>query len=279
MTIITQHSGVGPADGETMTPAANYSLRDQIRDYWSTRAETFDLSPGHEIFCEDERRAWHALILKHLGKGEGRRALDLACGTGVVSHLMHDLGFDVTGLDWSESMLDKARAKAKKRSAAIRFLQRDAERTLEDRESCDVIVTRHLVWTLVDPAAAFAEWHELLKPGGRLLVIDGDFVAQTWFRLMRTLARKALAAVSRQPPEPTAEFQKAYKSIQDQLYFDNGARAKDVVRLLVEAGFEPVIVDQRLRAIHRAQGRHMPLAQYLDRTTQHRYAICAVKPA
>lgn len=33
------------------------------------------------------------------GRGDGRRALDLACGTGVVSHLMHDLGYAVTGLD------------------------------------------------------------------------------------------------------------------------------------------------------------------------------------
>ena len=35
---------------------------------------------------------------------------------------MHDLGFVVTGLDWSETMLAKARAKAKGRGAAIRFI-------------------------------------------------------------------------------------------------------------------------------------------------------------
>ena len=38
------------------------------------------------------------------------------------------------------------------------------------------IVNRHLVWTLVDPKAAFAEWLRVLKPGGTLLIIDGDFV-------------------------------------------------------------------------------------------------------
>ncbi len=29
---------------------ANYDLRDEIKAYWSERAATFDLSPGHEIF-------------------------------------------------------------------------------------------------------------------------------------------------------------------------------------------------------------------------------------
>jgi 2-polyprenyl-3-methyl-5-hydroxy-6-metoxy-1,4-benzoquinol methylase len=77
---------------------------------------------------------------------------------------MHDLGFAVTGLDWSEAMLAKARAKATQRGSDIHFLIGDVERTLENRETYDVVVTRHLVWTLVDPQAAFAEWFSLLKP-------------------------------------------------------------------------------------------------------------------
>src|SRR5690606_29504660 len=129
---------------------ANYSIRDEIRDFWSARAATFDQSVGHEIFSEAERRGWHRLIRKHLGEGGGRKALDLACGTAVISHLMNDLGFSVTGLDWSEAMLEQARAKAGKRGADIRFVMRDAENTMEPRESVDVITNRHLVWTLVD---------------------------------------------------------------------------------------------------------------------------------
>ncbi len=39
----------------------NYGLRDEIKAYWSARAESFDQSPGHEIFTETERSAWHRL--------------------------------------------------------------------------------------------------------------------------------------------------------------------------------------------------------------------------
>lgn len=157
----------------------NYDLRDEIKAYWSERAATFDLSPGHEIFSEEERAAWHRLILRHLGEGAGRSALDLASGTGVVSHLLDDLGFRVAGMDWSEPMLERARQKAKSRGRDISFRMGDAENTMEPDDHYDVVVNRHLVWTLVDPAAAFREWLRVLKPGGRVLIVDGDFVNAT----------------------------------------------------------------------------------------------------
>lgn len=50
---------------------ANYSIRDEIREFWSERAATFDQSVGHEIFSEAERAGWHKLIRKHLGEGRG----------------------------------------------------------------------------------------------------------------------------------------------------------------------------------------------------------------
>ena len=74
---------------------SNFIIKDQIREYWSGRAATFDHSPGHEIFSEAERQAWLALFRRHLGDGAGRAALDLASGTGVISLLLHQTGFAV----------------------------------------------------------------------------------------------------------------------------------------------------------------------------------------
>lgn len=261
-----------------MTDGANYSLRDEIRAYWSARAETFDLSVGHEIFSERERSAWHGLILKHLGPGEGRCALDLACGTGVVSHLMNDLGYRVTGLDWSDAMLGRARAKAAQRGSDVQFLLGDAERTLEEKESYDVLVTRHLVWTLMNPRAAFEEWFSLLKPGGRLLIVDGDFVTETWAARLRNI----LTGITGRAVGPAGGLDQAmverHRSILSRLHFSRGAKADEVCALLSQAGFKSPVVDTRLGAIHRAQARHMGFFKALERSTQHRYAICAGKP-
>jgi ubiquinone/menaquinone biosynthesis C-methylase UbiE len=255
---------------------ANYSIRDEIREFWSARAATFDQSVGHEIFSEGERRAWHGLIRRHLGEGQGRRALDLACGTGVISHLMNDMGFSVTGLDWSEAMLEQARAKARKRGADIRFVMRDAERTGEDRESYDVIVTRHLVWTLVDVPAAFAEWFSLLKPGGRLLVVDGNFGSKS--RISR-LAEAVAARLGHNPaPRMDAAMRAQHDSIRSRVWFSQAMDPADVARLMTAAGFAPPLVDRNLWAIHWAQARKMALLPAINRLTSDRFAILARKP-
>ncbi len=261
---------------------SNFDLREEIKDYWGKRAATFDTQAGHEIFSENERDAWQKLIRRHLGAGEGRTALDLACGTGVLSHLMVDLGFQVTGMDWADLMLERARAKAESRQRAIHFVLGDAERTMEPADHYDALVCRHLVWTLVDPPAAFSEWHRVLKPGGRLLIVDGDFVNAGFVsRLAAGLAaffEKRMPADPASGPKPgPADMREIHRSILARVYFSEGARADAVARLLQEAGFSDIRVDTNLRAIHRAQSRDFSFLKGLERAAQHRYAISAAK--
>lgn len=253
--------------------SSNYSIRDEIREFWSERAATFDGSVGHEIFSEAERAGWHRLIRKHLGEGQGRAALDLASGTGVISHLMHDMGFLVTGADWSEAMLEQARAKARKRKADIRFIMRDAENTAEPRQSYDVITNRHLVWTLVDAPAAFREWFELLKPGGKLLIVDGNMGRKGWATRLR-LAFGGQPGHARLAPGMAERLAR----IREQVYFSDQMPAEAVVAALLEAGFVNPVVDRRLGAIHWAQARKMPFWRALERLTQDRFAICVTRP-
>ncbi|WEX10682.1 class I SAM-dependent methyltransferase [Chelativorans sp. AA-79] len=255
----------------------NWTIKDEIRDYWSGRAASFDLSPGHEIFAEDERHAWHALIEKHLGAGAGRDALDLASGTGVISRLLCERGYSVTGLDFSEPMLERAEAKAKAHGLDARYVMGDAENTLLADAAYDVIMTRHLVWTLPDPAAAFADWFRVLKPGGRVLIVDADMAART---LRSRLLRKAAAVLKRfaDTADRPGVDKERHNRIVAQVHFSGGARAEDVAALLRDAGFQNIAIDRGFSPIRRAQGRHMPLHQRIDRASQDRYAIQASKP-
>lgn len=254
------------------TTPTNRDLRDEIRDYWSDRAATFDQDPGHKIAAGAERAAWMALFRRHLGAAEGRRLLDLASGTGEVAILCHDLGYRVTGLDWAEPMLARARDKVATAGAPVIFLQADAEYTMLPTASQDVIVTRHLVWTLVDPQAAFAEWFRVLAPGGRLLVVDGDFVARSWIE--RFLARMLGQGSGRS----NGEMQDRHAAILAQVHFSVGARAEAIAALMREAGFIDVCIDRAFRPIHRAQARQVGWKKSLIRRSQHRYAISATKP-
>jgi ubiquinone/menaquinone biosynthesis C-methylase UbiE len=250
----------------------NRDLRDEIRDYWSDRAATFDQDPGHKIASGAERAAWMALFRRHLGASRGRRLLDLASGTGEIALLCHDLGYRVTGLDWAEPMLDRARAKAAAAGAEVTFLQADAERTMLPSGSQDVIVTRHLVWTLVDPLSAFEEWCRVLSPGGKLLIVDGDFVSRCW---IGSLLERVLGARRR---AVEGALGRRHADILSRVYFSAGARAEQVADLLRSAGFTDVRIDTRFGAIHRAQATSFGWRKSLMRRREHRYAISAQRP-
>ena len=245
-----------------MTPT-NRDLRDEIRDYWSDRAATFDDDPGHRIGAD--MAAWQDLFRRHLGDAQGRALLDLASGTGEIARLCHSLGFAVTGLDWSEPMLDRARAKL----PDVTFIQADAERITLPSASMDVIVTRHLVWTLVEPTSAFAEWFRVRRPGGTLLVVDGDFVS-------RSLLGRIVQIMS--PRSPQTESAARHKDILSRVHFSAGARADHVAGLLHAAGFDRIDIDTNLAPIHRAQSAQLGWRKSLLRRSEHRYAISATKP-
>ncbi|MBR0652778.1 class I SAM-dependent methyltransferase [Roseomonas terrae] len=160
-----------------MSAAGNFDLKEEIRDYWSRRAPGFDAAPGHRI-DEADLGGWQRLITDGLGPLAGRSVLDLACGTGEVSRALLGLGATVTGVDFSETMLRLARAKLAGQPWQGRLADAETLAGLPDA-SFDGAVTRHLVWTLTDPAAAFAAWRRVLKPGSRLLVVDGDWVRES----------------------------------------------------------------------------------------------------
>lgn len=251
----------------------NWSIKDDIRDYWSLRAQTYDASPGHGIARHADIEAWSRLIRRHLGDGKDRKALDLACGTGVMTMLMHRLGFDVTGLDFTEPMMARARRKSDETNASIRFLTRDAEETMEPDDSYDVIITRHLVWTLTDPDKAFADWMRILKPGGRLLIIDGDFVRKHWLEKLLPLLDRVFGHSLLTP-----EQWQHHERIVGQVHFNNGIRSDDTVQLFENAGFGELKIDTNLADIRRSRGIQLLSRKGLTSTLQHRFAISGQKP-
>ena len=249
----------------------NYDIRDEIREYWSLRAPTFDASPGHGIREGAEKQAWLNMLERQIGAAKGRSVLDLACGTGEISHLLHDYGLKVTGLDWSDAMLAIARQKAIDRNSGIRFITGDAENTREPDASYDLIVNRHLVWTLVDPQTAFHHWFSLLKPGGSLLVIDGDFGKKNLLqRLLRWLSRPT-------GPQADSALMTLHENIRKRVYFNNGARAAQIVDMLKIAGFSDISVQTNLSEIKKAQAGHMGFIKGLERVVSYRYIIHAQK--
>jgi ubiquinone/menaquinone biosynthesis C-methylase UbiE len=57
----------------------------------------------------------------------------------------------------------------------VRFDVGDAERLPHPDASFDLVIERHVIWTLPAPDAALREWARVLRPGGRVLLIEGDW--------------------------------------------------------------------------------------------------------
>jgi len=72
-------------------------------------------------------------------------------------------------------MLQKAKEKANSLNLIIDFRQGDAENLPFENESFDMVINRNLVWTLPDPERAIFEWGRVLKPEGKVIIIDGNW--------------------------------------------------------------------------------------------------------
>lgn len=232
---------------------SNYDLREDIRDYWSNRAESFDMAFGHRIAPGHETEAWQRPIRDHLGE-KPLKILELACGTGEVTRIIHDLGHTVTALDFSEAMLAQARAKHRGKER-LSFLLADGGDTMEPDESYDAIICRHFVWTLTAPETAFADWLRILRPGGRLLVFDGDWAAPGPSGRWAARAVALIDSIIGPDNSYDSAMSDRHASIMQRLPFGDGLRAERLTPLLGAAGFSHI-------AIH----SHAPIAAAMRRS-------------
>jgi SAM-dependent methyltransferase len=87
--------------------------------------------------------------------------------------VLAELGHAVTGIDLSPAMISLAEAKAAAAGYPIAFQIMDAAFPQFPLQLFDVLVCRHLLWALPEPAQVLRRWIALLKPGGRLVLVEG----------------------------------------------------------------------------------------------------------
>ncbi|MEV4223230.1 class I SAM-dependent methyltransferase [Nonomuraea sp. NPDC049725] len=150
-------------------------LMTAITGYWDAAAGAFDDEPDHGLRSDRTRAAWDRLLRAWTPAAPGGvlDVLDVGCGTGSLSALLAGAGHRVTGVDVAPRMVELARAKLAAAGLTGRFAVGDAASPPTGDERFDLVLCRHLVWTLPDPHAALRAWAGRLRPGGRLLLIEG----------------------------------------------------------------------------------------------------------
>ena len=141
---------------------------ERLREFWDLDAETYDRSPSHAASDPVEASAWRA-ALRRLLPPPPASILDAGAGTGAISLLAAELGYEVTALDLSPGMLSRAADKAERRGLRLRTVVGPAEEPPPG--PFDAVVERHLLWTTPDPVRALSAWRGV-APGGRLVLFE-----------------------------------------------------------------------------------------------------------
>jgi len=130
----------------------------------------------HKIYSPAGREA-----LLEAGLTRGMTVADFGCGPGTMTRMLASLvgpTGTVTGIDLHAAQLDQARQLCATESLAnTMFVTADACATGLPGHLFDLVYCRFLLLHLTDPAACLKEMWRVLKPGGILLVEDGDLAS------------------------------------------------------------------------------------------------------
>jgi len=132
-------------------------------------------------------KAWRRKTIELLKPFRGGRYLDIGTGTGdlVFEILDQSRNVLIDGIDPSEQMLEVARDKAAKRGVgdAVSFSTADALDLPMEGETYDGIVSGFCFRNIERRQKALEEMLRVLKPGGKLVVLEATYPANPFIRL------------------------------------------------------------------------------------------------
>jgi demethylmenaquinone methyltransferase/2-methoxy-6-polyprenyl-1,4-benzoquinol methylase len=151
-------TGAGPASG-TLPET-------QVRAMFDRIAGVYDRM--NSVMTAGMHHRWRDRAVDLAGVGTGDRALDVATGTGDLAIALAARGADVTAMDFSEGMLEVARAKA----PAIRFERGDALELPYGDGEFDAATVGFGARNFADLGRGLSEMARVTRPGGRVVVLE-----------------------------------------------------------------------------------------------------------
>jgi demethylmenaquinone methyltransferase/2-methoxy-6-polyprenyl-1,4-benzoquinol methylase len=164
-------------------PHAVADKRRRVRDMFAAIAPSYDINNRLHSLWQDQR--WRRRAVKLAGVRSYDVVIDVACGTGDLSYLFsgafeefpeYPMNGTVIGVDFTFEMLPLAIRKHDSHKqcplSGPVFVNGDAQSLPLPDESADVVSIAFGIRNVQDPAAAIREFHRVLRPGGRVIVLE-----------------------------------------------------------------------------------------------------------
>ena len=164
-------------------PHAVEDKRSRVQRMFSAIAPSYDLNNRLHSLGLDQY--WRRQAVRHATLAPGDQVVDVACGTGDLTlAMMRELGRKtgkadgVTGIDFTYAMLPLARGKAQKiaqkapDAEKIAWINGDAMALPLPDGCANVVSIAFGIRNVADPAVALREFYRVLRPGGRVIVLE-----------------------------------------------------------------------------------------------------------
>ena len=157
---------LSPVDAATRALSVTAVENDFVEAVYDKLAKVYDLSFGPTL------HPGRLQAIERMDIQPGERVLEVGVGTGINLSL-YPRDCAVTGIDFSGSMLEKARERAaRKDSRNVRLLQMDAADLKFADDSFDIVYAPYLISVVPDPVKVAREMRRVCRPGGRIIFLN-----------------------------------------------------------------------------------------------------------
>jgi phosphatidylethanolamine/phosphatidyl-N-methylethanolamine N-methyltransferase len=157
---------VSGQDAATRALSVTAVENDFVEAVYDKLAKVYDLTFGPTL------HPGRLQAIQRMNIQPGERVLEVGVGTGINLSL-YPRQATVTGIDFSSSMLEKARERAARKGLrSMRLLQMDAADLKFADDSFDIVYAPYLISVVPDPVKVAQEMRRVCRPGGRIIFLN-----------------------------------------------------------------------------------------------------------